>query len=310
MSTPFLTLPSMLRLETTQVMIPDEGRVSDNEATAPHEQAPETVAAAGDEVSREVEEDLEKIRKGKVVWMNNNIGFGFIEDIETGQEYFVHYESIIAPNPEHTQEKKGKKVPYKSLMNDESVEFRLEKEDQSDKKMAHARAKGKQLKAYKAVDVTGPNGRPVLGVRKTPDVSTASCRGRKSRGLSARDRKWLNLMPTNFTGNASDNDGGSPVRSPQPNPLPQSNPLPAMNRLPSNVSASSSGVPGYSWGAGYYGAQIVATGRGYHQTGQSPHSYVQTPIMMPHLDNGSDSGNDGAANQGYPTPFPLMAYQQ
>ena len=35
------------------------------------------------------------MREGKVKWFDDTKGFGFIEDLETGEEYFVHVTKIL-----------------------------------------------------------------------------------------------------------------------------------------------------------------------------------------------------------------------
>lgn len=50
--------------------------------------------------------------KGKVKWFNENKGYGFILS-EDNVEYFVHWKSIVTPNP----------MQQKILVQDERVEF-------------------------------------------------------------------------------------------------------------------------------------------------------------------------------------------
>jgi len=72
---------------------------------------------------------------GSVKFYNAQKGFGFINGAD-GQEYFVHFSAI---------QKEG----FKSLANEEPVQFDLEVNEQT----------GKQC----AVNVTGPGGAPVQG---------------------------------------------------------------------------------------------------------------------------------------------------
>ncbi len=51
---------------------------------------------------------------GKVKWFNKNKGYGFILD-ENNKEYFVHWKSIVTPNP----------MDEKFLEQNEPVEFDL-----------------------------------------------------------------------------------------------------------------------------------------------------------------------------------------
>lgn len=51
---------------------------------------------------------------GKVIWFSNQKGFGFVQDKETGDEYFTHFSAIQSEG-------------YKSLKPDQRVSFSLEK---------------------------------------------------------------------------------------------------------------------------------------------------------------------------------------
>ncbi len=51
---------------------------------------------------------------GKVKWFNKNKGYGFVQT-DDNKEYFVHWKSIVTPNP----------LDLKVLEQDEPVEFDL-----------------------------------------------------------------------------------------------------------------------------------------------------------------------------------------
>jgi CspA family cold shock protein len=53
--------------------------------------------------------------KGKVKWFSKNKGYGFISG-EDGQEYFVHWRSLLGEG-------------YKILQEDDEVEFEIEQTD-------------------------------------------------------------------------------------------------------------------------------------------------------------------------------------
>jgi len=74
---------------------------------------------------------------GEVKWFNLNKGYGFIQQEGHAQDVFVHHSGISACN-----------FPRKGLQDGESVEFSTETTEE-----------GK----LRAVDVTGPDGSPVLG---------------------------------------------------------------------------------------------------------------------------------------------------
>ena len=54
--------------------------------------------------------------RGKVKWFNNEKGFGFIENVTTGEDIFVHYSSILSTG-------------YKTLVEGQYVEFELVRTD-------------------------------------------------------------------------------------------------------------------------------------------------------------------------------------
>ncbi|CAH8298840.1 unnamed protein product [Eruca vesicaria subsp. sativa] len=77
-------------------------------------------------------------RRGSVKWFDTQKGFGFITP-EDGEDLFVHQSSIRSEG-------------YRSLAEGESVEFLVEIDSNSGRS--------------KAVDVTGPDGAPVLGTSR------------------------------------------------------------------------------------------------------------------------------------------------
>jgi cold shock CspA family protein len=77
------------------------------------------------------------IHKGKVRWYNQQKGYGFLECADGRPDVFVHQSAIH-------------KDGFRSLLKEEEVEFRLVQD-----------VKGR----YRAVDVTGPGGKQVIGVR-------------------------------------------------------------------------------------------------------------------------------------------------
>lgn len=79
----------------------------------------------------------DEILNGRVRWYNQQKGFGFLECADGRPDVFVHQTAI---------HKEG----FRSLLKEEEVEFHLVKDD-----------KGR----YRAVDVTGPGGKQVIGVR-------------------------------------------------------------------------------------------------------------------------------------------------
>ncbi|KAJ6739230.1 COLD SHOCK DOMAIN PROTEIN 2 [Salix koriyanagi] len=74
---------------------------------------------------------------GKVKWFSDQKGFGFISPDDGSDDLFVHQSSI-------------KSEGYRSLGDGEEVEFVIENSDDG---------------RTKAVDVTGPGGNPVQGIR-------------------------------------------------------------------------------------------------------------------------------------------------
>lgn len=54
--------------------------------------------------------------RGKVKWFNNEKGFGFIENGESGEDIFVHYSAILSDG-------------YKTLVEGQFVEFELVRTD-------------------------------------------------------------------------------------------------------------------------------------------------------------------------------------
>jgi cold shock CspA family protein len=90
-------------------------------------------------VEQRIDDDTapDAIHKGKVRWYNQQKGFGFLECANGSPDVFVHQSAIH-------------KDGFRSLLKDEEVEFRLVKDD-----------KGRN----RAVNVTGPGGKQVIGVR-------------------------------------------------------------------------------------------------------------------------------------------------
>uniref|UniRef100_A0A1J3FQK5 Cold shock domain-containing protein 4 n=1 Tax=Noccaea caerulescens TaxID=107243 RepID=A0A1J3FQK5_NOCCA len=74
-------------------------------------------------------------RKGSVKWFDTQKGFGFITPDDGGDDLFVHQSSIRSEG-------------FRSLAAEESVEFEVESDNNG---------------RPKAVDVSGPDGAPVLG---------------------------------------------------------------------------------------------------------------------------------------------------
>lgn len=50
---------------------------------------------------KEDREDIDPIRQGRVKFFNNEKGYGFINDIETNESYFVHIDSLDEPITEN-----------------------------------------------------------------------------------------------------------------------------------------------------------------------------------------------------------------
>ncbi|MFQ6668172.1 hypothetical protein Gotur_033920 [Gossypium turneri] len=91
---------------------------------------------------------------GKVKWFSDQRGFGFITPDGGGEELFVHQSSIHSDG-------------FRSLADGEEVEFVIDSSEGG---------------RTKAVDVTGPNGKPVRG-------TTRSGRGGGRGGSGGRGRR-------------------------------------------------------------------------------------------------------------------------
>lgn len=46
-------------------------------------------------IPKKVEEDIDPIHKGKVAFFNDSKGFGFINDTDSGEKYFVHVNGLL-----------------------------------------------------------------------------------------------------------------------------------------------------------------------------------------------------------------------
>ena len=93
---------------------------------------------------------------GKVKWFNTQKGFGFITPDDGSDEIFVHQTAIHSDG-------------FRSLREEEPVEFEVEKSDDS---------------RTKAINVTGPDGAHVQGAPRRP--SHGSRGGRGGRGGRAK----------------------------------------------------------------------------------------------------------------------------
>ena len=67
--------------------------------------------------------------EGIVKWFNDKTGFGFITDIDTGVEYFVHYTGIVSDQK------------FKKLREGDNVTFDLSENDKG-KIAVNVRTKG------------------------------------------------------------------------------------------------------------------------------------------------------------------------
>lgn len=46
-------------------------------------------------IPTKVEEDIDPVHKGKVAFFNDSKGFGFINDLDNGEKYFVHVNGLL-----------------------------------------------------------------------------------------------------------------------------------------------------------------------------------------------------------------------
>jgi len=46
-------------------------------------------------IPKKVEEDIDPVHKGKVAFFNDSKGFGFINDTDSGEKYFVHVNGLL-----------------------------------------------------------------------------------------------------------------------------------------------------------------------------------------------------------------------
>jgi len=75
--------------------VDEYGRITD---TPPDPAKKETVKLEDIETSipmQDDDEDLGKVRKGTVTFFNDSKGFGFIRDLDTKQEVFVHINNVL-----------------------------------------------------------------------------------------------------------------------------------------------------------------------------------------------------------------------
>jgi len=294
-----LQLPNTLRLTTTRVVIPgesysvdqpDQRECPESPAAENPNPAPATQVASrpAAQVSSELlalgkkhAPQLGTILKGKVVWMDNQKGYGFIKENETGRDYFCHYDSIIKPNPAYTQTKKGKPVPFRSLADGEDVEFMLEKETAKGKR-------GKKLE-YKAVEITGPNGAHVKGVQKEDTINPKTHGGRQGPRISRKEQQVLEDFRAGKLQFVDSNSKSDAEAKPTP------------RRAASNTTTESAGVGtatphqyGYyaQWGPQYMANEFVRTG---HSLAGSPFQNGQLgcPSLQPCNDSDSDRLSDG-----------------
>lgn len=59
-----------------------------------------------------------EIRNGEVVWFNVQRGFGFIKDLDQGDDVFVHYSKINGPEGEFRVLDQGDKVKFERVVVD------------------------------------------------------------------------------------------------------------------------------------------------------------------------------------------------
>lgn len=106
--------------------------------------------AVGSEMSFQTSATTMKM-KGTVKWFSDTKGYGFITPEDGGADVFVHQRNV-------------KKDGFRSLREGETVEFETELVD------------GRT----RAVDVTGPEGRPPMGSEYNPNRTSRSPRGERS----------------------------------------------------------------------------------------------------------------------------------
>ena len=85
-------------------------------------------------------EEVTKDVRGTVKWFDVKNGFGFIARNDTKEDIFVHHSNIMLKNNCHKRS---------SLGDREEVEFDVRNSE----------------KGFEAVNVTGPNGQPVIGMK-------------------------------------------------------------------------------------------------------------------------------------------------
>ena len=64
---------------------------------------PESIVIGIPKKEKGAEEEFDPVRKGKVAFFNDSKGFGFINDADNGEKYFVHVKGLIDEIKENDQ---------------------------------------------------------------------------------------------------------------------------------------------------------------------------------------------------------------